>query len=422
MELFEHQKKIIDENKLWAGLWLGTGSAKTRIALELAERRTLVVCPKQQKLDKTWERNMEKFSIILDLTVMSKEEFRRDWEKLEYFDTFIVDEGHHFFGATPDTRQVNKVTTPKTSQLFDSLRGYLKRHNPKRFYILSATPASKPMNVWAIATLFGCDWDFYKFRNKFYLERKIGWRSIWIPRNSIELKAKLVELIKRFGYTGKLSDWFDVPEQTHRNIYVGLKKEQSDEIKNVKKLEADPMSKRSKLRTIENGCMYDTKVVQVNHKMDRMERKTYLYANEKIDHILELALEFPKMLVFANYTGQIEGIALALRAEGYSVLTLTGETKDRKSVMEEAESMSHIIVIAQAQICEGYEFKSCPVVIFASKSTRYLHYNQACGRVLRADGIKKNLYIHLIVRDGIDEICHKTIISGEDFQEKINEN
>ena len=34
--LYEHQKKIIKENKLKCGLFLGTGASKTRTALEMA--------------------------------------------------------------------------------------------------------------------------------------------------------------------------------------------------------------------------------------------------------------------------------------------------------------------------------------------------------------------------------------------------
>jgi len=84
--LYEHQKKIIQEDKKRTGIFQGTGSGKTRSALELARGSTLVVCPKQQKLDKTWERNSIKFGIVLDLTVISKEKFKKEWDTLPYYD------------------------------------------------------------------------------------------------------------------------------------------------------------------------------------------------------------------------------------------------------------------------------------------------------------------------------------------------
>ena len=48
-----------------------------------------------------------------------------------------------------------------------------------------------------------------------------------------------------------------------------------------------------------------------------------------------------------------------------------------------------------------------------------MDYEQSLGRVLRANHLKKNLYIHLIV-EGCDKDCHDAIMSGVDFQEKIN--
>jgi len=77
-KLYEIQQRIVDENKAYTGIFLGTGVGKTLPALILAEGMTLVVCPKQQKLDKTWEKNNEKFGLGKNLTVVSKEEFRRD--------------------------------------------------------------------------------------------------------------------------------------------------------------------------------------------------------------------------------------------------------------------------------------------------------------------------------------------------------
>jgi hypothetical protein len=92
-ELFDHQKRIIDDDPKKTGLFLGTGSAKTRTALELARGKTLVICPKTQKEDQNWERENEKWGCGVDLTVISKETFRRDEHILGRFDT--VKEYYH---------------------------------------------------------------------------------------------------------------------------------------------------------------------------------------------------------------------------------------------------------------------------------------------------------------------------------------
>lgn len=419
--LYEHQKKIIQEDPKKCGLFLGTGGGKTRTALELARGKTLIIVPKQQKLDETWQRNARKFGIDLKMKVVSKEDFRRDHKKYERFDTVIVDESHFLCGMSPETRRLKGKDYPKTSQLFESLQWYVNEHNPERFYLCSATPASKPMNVFAIGILMGKKLNFSIFRDRFYTQRRMGFRINWIPRTDKTSQDLLASYLKKMGYTGQLSDWFDLPQQIHKTIYVGLTPEQKRAIKEVKETEADPMVFRARQRTIENGIYYGFTTIKISETEDKLERETTYYDNEKIDQVLQLAEEFPKMLVFCNYTAQIIQLQLALQKKGFKVRTLTGQTKDRSTVIQEAESMPQCVVIAQASISAGYELPTFPCVVFASKSYKYLDYEQAKGRVLRANAIKKNIYIHLVVKGGVDEDCHKAIMAGQDFHEKIME-
>lgn len=416
--LFEHQQKIINDDPKWCGIFHGTGGAKTRTSLELAKGLTLIVVPKQQREDKTFEMNAHRFGIDTYIRVMSKEDFRRDWKTLPPYDTLIIDECHNMLGVLPDTKTVKGASVPRTSQLFEALSDYTLKYPPKRFYLLSATPAPKPMSVWALGTLLGREWNYFDFREKYYIQRKIGFRSIWLPRNTSELKQRLADLIRSLGYVGKLEDWFDVPEQTFKTVHCELTIQQKVALKQLEKTEADPMAKRARQRTIENGILYDTEI-QSKGRIDKMVKVTKQFDSQKIDYIIERAEEFPKMLIFANYIGQINQIAIELRGKGYKVLTLTGETKNRATVISEAEEGDACIVIAQSGISAGYELKSFNVVIFASKSYRYLDYIQGIGRVLRADALKKNLYINLVIKGGMDEACHKAIESGMDFQERI---
>lgn len=417
--LYAHQRALISTDPMKLLIAQGTGSGKTITALMLARGETLVICPKQQKLDRTWENNLSKLERTLPITVVSKEEFRRDWKNYQHYQTVIVDEVHTFSsGVLPDTRQRKGVIIPKTSQLFDALTDYLKLYPPQRLYLLSATPASKPMAVYALATILGKTWDFFKFREKYYLQRKMGYHTIWLPKGTMELKQRLADNIKKMGVVGKLSNFFDVPPQNYKTVYVDLTNEQKRALAVLKDVEADPMARRAKQRTIENGIIYDTVVVETS-KGDVMKRGTTYFTTEKIPYILERAQEFPKMLIFANYIGQVEAIYNALKEEGYNVLTLTGQTKDRGPVVSTAEASDACIVIAQCGVSSGYELKSFSCVVFASKSYRYLDYEQGKGRVLRANALKKNLYIHLVTKGGCDDECHKAIMQGQDFQERI---
>lgn len=426
---FEHQERIWSDDPLWCGIFQGTGSMKTITSLGLAEGLTIVVVEKILREERKFERERDFLDKPLNMLVLSKEDFRRDYKKLPAPTTLIVDEADNFFGVLPETEILNEIEYPKTSLMFKSLLWFVRTHKPKRFYLLTATPASKPMHVWAIAKLLGKVWDFSDFRKTFYIEQKKGYKRFWLPKNTKALKQRLADNIKKLGYTGGLNDFFDVPEQVFKTIYVALTAEQKAEVARIEKQVADPMARRTYLRNVENGILYGKEIVAVDERTDRMVKSTTNFANEKIDNILRLAEEFPKMLVFADYLGQVDAIALALVAKGHKVLTLTGATKDRKSLLEQAELLEQCIVVASAKISAGYEWKSCPTVVFASKSNRYRNYEQGLGRVQRGDAIKKNLYINLVVRHtrmvsgktilSMDESCHEAIMAGQDFQELI---
>ncbi len=415
--LYEHQKGFVADNKKKVGLFWGTGVSKTRAIEEIAESPVLVICPKQQREDKTWENEALKFDIILNMTVISKEDLRRDWDILPKFKTVIVDECHTVLGVTADTRQRNKVQIPKTSQIFEALLNYLIKNPPERFYLCSATPITKPMNLWAIAKLMGVHWDFFKFRQKYYAEVAMGRRRIWVAKKDAETKDNMARLLKHFGYVGSLNDFFDVPEQTHKTVEIELSSEQEEALAQLAGQEADHLVHKAKARTIENGLLYGQKV-ETKGKKDYMVKHTTLFKNHKIDYILERAIEFPKLLIFANYTAQINEIARVLREEGYTVSTLTGKTKDRTFIKKVDEADEPHIIVAQCAVSAGYNLPSFPCVIFASKNYQYVHYEQGIGRVQRSNHLKKNLYIHLVV-EGADHDCHKTILSGADFQERL---
>ena len=299
--LYAHQKMIIGEDRKWCGIFTGTGSAKTRTALELADDDIMVICPKQQFLDRTWENNAEKFGIKKNIFVISKETFRRDWMTLRKYKTVIIDEVHNNLGVMPEMRQRNKIQIPKTSQIFEATLLYLQKNPPDRLYLCSATPVSKPMNLWALATLLGAKWDFGRFREKYYFPVRVGQRPIWMPKTGTDIKEKMAELVRKFGYTGSLNDFFDVPEQTHKTVEIDLTGPQKEALKELMRSEADPLVRRSRQRTIENGVLYGKKVDVISRGVESMIDKTTIYPSQKIDYILERAIEFPKLLIFAPF-------------------------------------------------------------------------------------------------------------------------
>ena len=407
--LYEHQKKILSENKKKTGLFLGTGSGKTRIALLLAKGETLIICPKTQKEDKNWEREADKlFLLNSHITVISKEQFKKLAPTLPRFTTVIIDEAHTALGVTPNIRYVKKQPKPKASQLFDALDEYLRTYPPDRLYLVTATIIRNPMTVWAATKLLGQDFDFYNWRQTFYVRLPMPGREVFTPKDDSATKDKLANVVKAFGYVGRLSDYFDVPDQTYRVIHLDLTEEQKKRIKELPLEYPEPIVLLGKKHQVENGVLAGDEF-----------KAPEAFKTAKIEKLLELAEEFPRMVIFAKYTAQITQIASAFEDMPHKVFILDGSTKDRGALIKEANECYCGIFIAQAQVSAGWELPEWPVMVFASMSYSVVDRIQGEGRILRANKLKKNLYIDLVVKGGVDEAVHDSISNKQDFNERI---
>ncbi len=428
---YAHQQEIIDDDLKKTGIWMGTGSGKGFIALSLAKGDTLVICPKTIRDARVWEREyraiaeieMQKYrkgnnikTFKPRLQVISKEEFRRDAVFLPRFNTVISDETHTMLGVTPNTRQRNKVIVPKASQLFDAFEAYLLRTKPERLYLLSATIVKSPMTVWAARQVLGKNQankltSFLNFRDTFYTRLPMPGRDIYAPKKDAKTKEHLAELVRDCGYVGRLQDFFDVPEQTFRTVYVGLTAAQTARIRALPLQFPDPIVLIGKKNQVENGCLAGDEFSDGE-----------IFPNEKIEKLLELADEFPRMIIFAKWTAQINAIENAFKKAKKPILTMTGKSKDRQSLILEVNKRLNCAFLVQSQISEGWECPDYPVMVFASRTYSLVDYIQAQGRISRANALKKNLYINLVVKDGIDEAVDKCLESKCDFNERVHAN
>jgi superfamily II DNA or RNA helicase len=205
-----------------------------------------------------------------------------------------------------------------------------------------------------------------------------------------------------------LQDYFDVPEQSYKVIHVDLTPAQSARIKDVKMEFPDPIVRVGKMHQIENGVLSGDEFSDPE-----------VFENAKIDKILEILLEYPKLCIFAKYRAQIAQIEAVLRREGIPTLTLTGDTKDRGGVIQAANTMPQGVLIVQAQIGAGFELPDYPCMVFASCTYSFVDRVQAEGRILRANHLKKNLYIDLVVRGGVDEAVMECIKQKKSFDERL---
>jgi hypothetical protein len=413
MKNYQHQQKIIDEDPKKTGLFLGTGSGKTRTALMLAEGRTLVIAPKTQIEDKNWPRENSKLAKPSKyLMTISKEGFRKDHEILPTCDTLIVDEAHTCLGVTPSIKWQKREPRPGSSQLFEALQAYVARVQPARIYLVTATIMRSPMTVWAAGKLLGKRKgdmaDYYVFRGEYYTKLPMPGRDVWIAKTDPKTKKRLAALVRSYGHVGRLDDFFDVPEQSFKTVFLSLTAKQEARIKDMKLEYPEPIVRVGKVHQIENGVLSG----------DEFNAPEF-FPNAKIEAIEDLASQYQRMVVFAKYRAQIDQLAAALKKTGHTVMTMTGDTKDRGDVIATANELDECIFIVQAQISAGWELPDYPLMVFASRTYSFVDYDQAIGRIQRANKLKKNLYVNLVVEGGVDEAVHDALENKKDFNEKL---
>lgn len=416
-----HQKEFKETTRPWTGCWHGTGTGKTRTCLHTVrehEGSILVIAPKTTTQKKQWQEEAKVLGIHPP-EVISKEMFRRDHKKLLRFRAVIVDEAHYVLGVSPNTRKRNKVTIPKASQLFEALEWYIEKHEPDQFILATATPNKTPMSIWAAGKLLGKDWDFYKFRDLFYIELPMDtWSPVYAPKRTQETIDALARFTLSLGPSLRLEDIKNVPEQSFITETFDLTAQQKEILKTLPGRFTDDNSLRCKKHQVENGVLYED---VFDAATGRVSRKTEFFSCEKMKYILERSHEFNKMIVFTNYIEQVDYIANMLEKEGKTVYKMDGRTKDRKAVEKAVESADSAYVVAQTSVSSEWEFKTCSVVIFSSLSNKSLDYIQGKGRVQRYDAVKKNLYIHLVTEypKSIDRKWYNTIMNGKDFNEAL---
>jgi superfamily II DNA or RNA helicase len=390
--LYKHQKEFLIKNPDKSALVWSCGTGKTRTAINWSQTiddSTLIICPKALKAN--WNRECKKWGNVLQTTILTKEEFRRDYKSLEAYGQIIVDEVHNGF-LTPHFK----------SQMSKALRDYIKIHKVQRVLLLSATVyTSSPWNIYNLAFYCGLKFDWLKFKHTFFNEVRFGPRIVPVPKKGCE--AKLAELTKKFASVVNITDVIDVPLQNHLEPeYFALTKEQEKAIK--ENYDPLPIVRYTLQNEIENGILIGNEF-----------RQPQTYETDKIERIKAICEENTKVAIVCRYNAQIDYLAKELRT--YNPLIIRGDVKDRDSVCQRAEQNTRAVVLIQADCGIGFELPSFPVCVYASMSYSYTAWEQMNGRFLRMNKPSRTTFIYLLTEGkSIDQGVYDAVKRKEDFK------
>lgn len=386
MLLYKHQQRILDKNPKKYLIAHSTGTGKTITSLSLADLNkveALIIVPKALK--ENWRRAISSFE--QEHCIISKEEFRRDWQILPKYNALIIDEFHFFAG--------------EKSQMSKNLRKYTKKHNPTYIWGLTATPyCSSAMNIFTLANHLGYNLNYWSFYNEFFYQVRMGPRMVPMQKTGIE--SKLADIVQKIGNTCTLEECADVPDQQFETVYLELTPSQKKGIKDIS--ESVAITRWTKSHQVEQGMKIGDEYTEDEY-----------FDSLKNDYIASFSDENPKFAVICRYTNQIEMLRQILEKKGKKVVVISGQVKDRDQAVQDIETSPECVAIIQADCAVGFEIPSVPIMIFASLSFSFVNYQQSLGRILRINKLKKNLYQHLVIKGGVDEAVYDCIMKKQDF-------
>lgn len=403
--LYKHQQQFVDagyEKHLMA--WpCGSGkSLAAAVACIKGGGNSLVVCPKS--LVDNWPTELEQANNQYypdgtggeETGIISKENFKKNVRAIPRYENLILDEGHYFSGHK--------------SQMYKSVLWYIKNRKPRRIYILTATPyLSTPYNIMCYGNLLGKThgWGYWDFKTKFFDDIRMGNRTVPVPKKGME--GDIAKLVASLGSTYSLDDLFDVPEQIYQHEYFDLNAEQKKTIKEI--IDILPVVRFTKIHQIESGTLK-------RDYMDDLELSC-----EKTKRVIELCGEHKKIAIVARYNAQLFMYKKMLHDKfpGRTIYLINGENNHRQEDVDKINAEDDAIVLINAACSEGYNLWSVPVMVFASMNFSFKDTEQLKGRILRANKLKKNVYIFLLTKDNksVDQGVYQSYLEKRDFDAKI---
>lgn len=375
MKLYPHQEKFLKDNPDKALLAFETGTGKSLCALEWMKLRPnehhLIIVPKN--IVEKWSEDCIKHN-IRNFTVVTKENFKK--MTTVDFTSVILDEADFF--ASP-------LFKKGRSQMAEKLYRMLMEQDIEHILLLTATPyRNQPHSIHTLLSYIGKAPRWKEWQSKMYEIKILPYlpRPAWMPKKKWRKDA--IAFATPRIYTAKMCDIFTVPTQweEHHNI------------------------KTVPLR--EDALQSFTPVGQW-HEKARAET-----GKEKLEWIKEYLTGKSKVIISCRYKEHIAFFEKEL-SKTYQVYIVTGETKDQEGTIREAENDPECILIVQSDIGAGWEAPSFSYMIFANLSFSYRSYVQMKGRILRANRLKQNWYVHLIGGKHDQEVFTRIVQMRQDF-------
>jgi superfamily II DNA or RNA helicase len=374
MELMPHQKRAIERNgrkELWNWSMRTGKTLPASIWSNHPDRNAnpYVLCLKKDK--KPWQ------IAAPHATVLTKEEFKRDWETIKNPSCVVIDESHWAHGA---------VFTRKRSQQAAAVYNFVRKWPEMDVLLTTATPIrNDPSSLHTALCLIGHYIPWKDWQNEMYnlVRRPYSPWPFWEPKDN--WRELCEPYLHKYADIVTLSDVVaNLPPETH----------------DVVEVPTDPYQ----------------------YAEDEDERWTTEHQHEQInkaEKIKELGDGYRKLIIICHYTEPIKQLAEKLEKHK-PVFVLNGQTKDGDKTIKNAQAATDCYFIVQSSMASGFDGYTFDALIFTAMSHKMVDYVQAIGRLHHTQHIKPAIYYYLLAkykkgRSWDEKIWYDSISQGKDF-------
>ena len=262
--------------------------------------------------------------------------------------------------------------------------------------------------------------SFYAFKNEYAVlgtyNQPIGWR-------------KLPELVKKahsIAFRVTKAEALDLPdtideirpvalEDKAQKLYKAFVKESYMELSKGEVTATNILTRLLRLQQITGGF------IRPDEESERYEQISSAKINALEDIIDTAISENKKLVVIARFIPEIREICRMLDKKKIKYGHICGEVKDRAAEVDAFQNNPDCMVfVGQLQtVSMGLTLTAASTMVFYSLSYNFADYSQARARIHRIGQKNNCLYIHLVVKNTVDETVLKALEQKENIATKI---
>ena len=268
--------------------------------------------------------------------------------------------------------------------------------------------------------------SFYAFKNEYAVlgtyNQPVGWR-------------KLPELVKKahsIAFRVTKAEALDLPDTIDeirpvalgdkaQKLYRAFVKESYMELSKgeqgapVAVTATNILTRLLRLQQITGGF------IRPDEESERYEQVSSAKLNALEDIIDTAISENKKLVVIARFIPEIKEICKMLDKKKIKYAHICGEVKDRAAEVDAFQNNPECMVfVGQLQtVSMGLTLTAASTMVFYSLSYNFADYSQAKARIHRIGQKNNCLYIHLVVKNTVDETVLKALEQKENIAAKI---